>query len=134
MDLTNFSGSKCRAARRTNRKVKELEVEPECPALSFSFCFLSLRAWFKSPLGEPHSRCQATRLPGSRALMNSHSVMEVALLTRCTQGQTGGQTHACVQTLCGMCAARADRTQIQPLESCLVFFFFFFYNCSFDSG
>lgn len=66
MDLTNFSGSKCRAARRTSRKVKELEVEPECPALSFSFCFLSLRAWFKSPLGEPHSRCQATRLPGSR--------------------------------------------------------------------
>lgn len=76
----------------------KLEVKLVCPALSFSFCFLSLCAWLKSPLGEPHSCCQATRLPGSRVLMNSHSVMEVALPTHWTQGQTGGQTHACVQT------------------------------------
>lgn len=76
------------------------------PALCFSFCFLSLRAWLKSPLGEPHSCCQATRLPGSRALMNSHRVMEVALPTRRTRGRTGGQ-HTCVcaniMPECGMC-------------------------------
>lgn len=82
-----------------NRKGGKLEVGLVRPALSFSFLFLSLCAWVKSTLGEPDSCCQATRLPGSRALMNSHRVMEVALPTRRrTRGRTGTQDkhmHVC---------------------------------------
>lgn len=90
--------------RRRKPKGGKLEVELMRPALSFPFCFLSLCAWLKSPLGEPHSCCQATRLPGSRALMNSHSAMEVALPTHRTQGRTGGQTRMHVCKHACMCA------------------------------
>lgn len=66
---------------------------------SFPCFFFSICVCLKSPLGEPHLCCQATRLSGSRALMNRLSVIAVALPTHLTQTQTGGRTYAHVQTV-----------------------------------
>ena len=120
----------CRSRR--NPKGEGLELEIMHPIL-LSFCFLSLCAWLKSPLGEPYSCCQATRLPGSKALMNSHSVMEVALPTHRTKGRTGGQTCVCVCVcVCACVGLQPERGhkcthEVEPCSclasshSCIVF-------------
>lgn len=72
------------------------------------FCFPSPRTRLKSPLGEPCSCCQATRLPGSGDLINGDSVMQVAIATCRTAGWTGNKhMHVCK---CMWVRARPDRT------------------------
>lgn len=85
------------------------------------FCFPSPRTRLKSPLGEPRSCCQATRLPGSEDVINGDSVMQVAVPTCRTAGRTGDKH----MRVCKCTWARAQRGQtghrVHPWEASLGF-------------
>lgn len=95
--LWGHGGERCDAPVDTN----------DLPFL-LPFCFPSPRTRLKSPLAEPRSCCQATRLPASRDLINSDSVMQVAIANVADCRMDGQQTHACVQMHVLACAPRQD--------------------------
>lgn len=79
-------------SKLTQKESGELDTAP----FSFPFSSLSLGAWLKSPLDELDLCCQATRLPGSRTLINSDSVSETGASTH-GDGQEDEYVHLCKQ-------------------------------------
>lgn len=94
-----------------NQKVESKRWSQRVLPFLFSLCFLSLCAWLKSPLGEPCSCCQATRLPGSRALMNSHTGLEVAPANTLNTGtDRRTNTRMCANTCQSVACTQPEQT------------------------
>lgn len=130
-ELTPRAGAACVCVRRLCLRAPPRQRGERCDApvgvsdLPFllTFCFPSPRTRLKSPLGEPRSRCQATRLPGSEDLINGDSVMQVAEPTRRTAGRTSDKH----MRVCKCTWARAQRGRtghrVHPCEASLGFGF-----------